>query len=50
VCEHEFVSTAGRAQDLPPKKETLLYVGLSDVQKKLYKEIFSKDMEALSGS
>lgn len=36
-------------QDLPPKKETILYVGLSDMQRTLYKQIFTKDMDALNG-
>ncbi len=37
------------ASDLPPKKEMLLYVGMSDVQRNVYKQILSKDMDALNG-
>ncbi len=37
------------ATDLPPKKEMLLYVGMSDVQRNVYRQILSKDMDALNG-
>jgi SNF2 family DNA or RNA helicase len=37
------------ATDLPPKKETLLYVGLTDLQKQIYRQILSKDIDALNG-
>lgn len=37
------------ATDLPPKKETLLFVGMSEMQTKLYKGILEKDIEAVMG-
>ena len=36
--------------DLPPKKTSLIYTGLSDIQRKLYKQILEKDVEALMGT
>ena len=37
------------ATDLPPKKETLLFVGMSEMQAKLYRGILEKDIEAVLG-
>jgi SNF2 family DNA or RNA helicase len=34
---------------LPPKKETVLYVGLSEMQKSWYKQILLRDIEAVNG-
>jgi SWI/SNF-related matrix-associated actin-dependent regulator of chromatin subfamily A member 5 len=36
-------------KSLPPKHETILYTGMSAVQKKLYKEILMRDIEMLKG-
>ena len=36
--------------DLPPKKISLIYTGLSEIQRKLYKQILEKDVEALMGT
>jgi SWI/SNF-related matrix-associated actin-dependent regulator of chromatin subfamily A member 5 len=38
------------ATDLPPKKETLLYVGMSEMQRTVYKQVLSKDFDALNGA
>lgn len=37
------------AKGLPPKTETLLMVGMSKVQKKLYKDLLLRDIESLTG-
>ena len=37
-------------QDLPPKKTSLIYTGLSEIQRRLYKQILEKDVEALMGT
>lgn len=34
---------------LPPKRQVVLYTGLSDMQKKLYKAILTKNVAALGG-
>jgi SWI/SNF-related matrix-associated actin-dependent regulator of chromatin subfamily A member 5 len=34
---------------LPPKHETILFTGMSAVQKKLYKDILIRDIDALQG-
>ena len=34
---------------LPPKNEIYLYVGLSDLQKKMYKQILSRNIDAVNG-
>ena len=34
---------------LPPKKETILKVGLSDMQRHYYKSLIQKDIEAIQG-
>ena len=36
--------------DLPPKKTSLIYTGLSEIQRKLYKQLLEKDVEALMGT
>ena len=36
-------------KDLPPKKETLVYVGMSKLQKRVYKSILMREIHALSG-
>jgi len=36
-------------KSLPPKHETILFTGMSAVQKKLYKEILMRDVEMLKG-
>ena len=36
--------------DLPPKKISLIYTGLSEIQRKLYKQLLEKDVEALMGT
>lgn len=33
-----------------PKKEINLYVGMSDMQKKWYKSLLEKDIDAVNGS
>ncbi|SPR01727.1 unnamed protein product (mitochondrion) [Plasmodiophora brassicae] len=38
------------AKDIPPKKETLLYVGMSALQREIYRSIFTRDMDAIQGS
>lgn len=35
-------------ENLPEKKETMLFVGLSDVQARLYRNIVTKNREALA--
>jgi len=37
------------AKGLPPKTETLLMVGMSKMQKKLYKDLLLRDIESLTG-
>ena len=34
---------------LPPKKETILKIGMSDMQKKYYAALLQKDIEAVNG-
>ena len=34
---------------IPPKKEIFLYVGLSDLQKNMYKQILSKNIDVVNG-
>ena len=34
---------------LPPKKETILKIGMSDMQKETYKQLLQKDLQAVSG-
>jgi SWI/SNF-related matrix-associated actin-dependent regulator of chromatin subfamily A member 5 len=34
---------------LPPKKEIYLYVGLSEIQKSMYKQILTKNIDAVNG-
>ncbi len=36
-------------KDLPPKKETKIYVGLSTMQRAWYTKILSKDIDLLNG-
>jgi SWI/SNF-related matrix-associated actin-dependent regulator of chromatin subfamily A member 5 len=36
-------------KSLPPKHETILFTGMSAVQKKLYKDILIRDIDALQG-
>ncbi|CDJ67960.1 hypothetical protein ENH_00045590 [Eimeria necatrix] len=36
------------ARDLPPKREVYIFVGMSKLQKKLYADILSKNLEALN--
>lgn len=36
-------------KSLPPKKETKLFVGLSEVQKAWYKKVLLRDLEAVNG-
>lgn len=36
-------------KSLLPKKETLLFVGMSEMQKQLYKKLLLRDMESLTG-
>ncbi|CDI77734.1 chromatin remodelling complex protein SNF2L, putative [Eimeria acervulina] len=36
------------ARDLPPKREVYIFVGMSKLQKKLYADILSKNLEVLS--
>lgn len=36
-------------KNLPPKHETILYTGMSALQKKLYRDILLRDFEALQG-
>eukprot|EP00891_Asterochloris_glomerata_P000647 jgi/Astpho2/647/Aster-04487 len=36
-------------KSLPPKKETILKIGMSEMQKKWYRNLLSKDIEALHG-
>jgi len=36
-------------KSLPPKKETILKIGMSDLQKKYYAALLQKDMEAVTG-
>ena len=35
---------------IPPKKETLLYVGLSDMQRDLYKQCLLKEVTVVTGN
>ena len=37
------------ATDLPPKKEVLVFCGMSELQAKLYRGILEKDLEAVLG-
>jgi SWI/SNF-related matrix-associated actin-dependent regulator of chromatin subfamily A member 5 len=37
------------ATDLPPKKETLLFVGMSELQAKLYRGVLERDIDAVLG-
>ena len=37
-------------KSLPPKKETLLFVGMSGMQKQLYKSLLLRDMDAVTGT
>ena len=32
-------------KSMPPKTETILYIGMSAMQKKLYKDLLSRDKE-----
>ena len=36
--------------DLPPKHETILFTGMSSMQKKLYRDILLRDIDVLQGS
>lgn len=36
-------------KSLPPKKETILKIGMSDMQRKWYAGLLQKDIEALNG-
>lgn len=36
-------------KDLPPKHETILFTGMSAMQKKLYKDILMRDIDVVSG-
>ena len=38
------------AQDLPPKKISLIYTGLSEIQRRLYKGILEKDLDTILGT
>eukprot|EP01083_Nonionella_stella_P146847 462434_1 len=38
------------AKDIPPKTETLLFVGMSALQKRVYKKILMREMGALQGA
>ena len=37
-------------KSLPPKSETILFVGMSKIQKKLYKDILMRDIDTINGS
>lgn len=37
------------AKGLPPKTETLIMVGMSKMQKQLYKKLLLRDIEAITG-
>ena len=37
-------------KSLPPKKETILKIGMSDMQRKYYAALLQKDMEAVTGT
>ena len=37
------------AKGLPPKTETLLMVGMSKIQKQLYKRLLLRDIDAITG-
>ena len=37
-------------KSLPPKHETILYIGMSAMQKKLYRDILIRDIDALQGN
>ena len=37
-------------KSLPPKHETILYTGMSKMQKKLYKEILLRDIDTVQGT
>ena len=37
-------------KSLPPKHETILFTGMSTVQKKLYRDILMRDLDALNGT
>ena len=36
-------------KNLPPKHETILFIGMSALQKKLYRDILLRDFDALQG-
>lgn len=37
-------------KDLPPKHETILFTGMSSMQKKLYRDILVRDIDAIQGN
>ncbi len=37
------------AKGLPPKTETILYVGMSKMQKQLYKQLLMRDLDSITG-
>jgi SNF2 family DNA or RNA helicase len=37
-------------RSLPPKHETILFIGMSTLQKKLYRDILQRDIEAIRGT
>jgi len=37
-------------KELPPKKETIIFVGMTELQRKVYRSIYSKDVDALTGA
>ena len=37
-------------KDLPPKRETKLFIGLSDMQKEWYKKLLMRDLEAVNNA
>jgi SNF2 family DNA or RNA helicase len=45
-----FMLRRPKAAALLPKKETLVFVGMSEMQKKVYKQVLTRDAEALSGN
>ena len=36
------------AKCIPPKKETLLYIGLSEMQRNLYRKVLERDMDTVA--
>ncbi|GAX14112.1 SWI/SNF-related matrix-associated actin-dependent regulator of chromatin subfamily A member 5 [Fistulifera solaris] len=38
------------AKGLPPKTETILYVGMSKMQKQLYKQLLMRDLDSITGN